>query len=100
MFGTVARLRITPGHQQTLMELQKTWNETQRPAAPGAVAVYVFQSERDPDESTLVAIFKDRESYFANAARPEQDTWYRELREHLQSDPEWVDGEVVFSEMY
>ena len=50
-----------------------------------------------PDELILVAVFRDRESYRANADDPEQDKWYRQLREHLQADPEWTDGEVVFA---
>jgi quinol monooxygenase YgiN len=100
MFGTVARLQLKPGHQQALMDLQNTWDDTRDPAAVGAVAVYVFQSERDANECSLVAIFRDRDAYFANANDPEQDRWYRQMREHLESDPEWVDGEVVMSQTF
>jgi len=100
MFGTVARLRIKPGHEQALLDMQNKWNETRRPAAIGAVAAYVFKSDRDAEEGTLVAIFRDRESYVANAEDPAQDAWYQQMRSHLQADPEWVDGEVISATTY
>jgi heme-degrading monooxygenase HmoA len=64
---------------------------------PGYVNTYVLRPDERPDELILVAVFRDRESYRANADDPEQDKWYRQLREHLQADPEWTDGEVVFA---
>jgi len=100
VYGTVARMRIKPGHEQALMNMQNEWNETRGPAAKGAVAAYVFKSDRDAEEGTLVAIFRDRESYFANAQDPAQDAWYQEMRSHLQADPEWVDGEVISANTY
>ena len=100
MFETVARFRIKPGHQQALLDLQNNWNETRSPAANGAVASYVFKSDRDADEGTLVAIFRDRESYVANAEDPAQNAWYQQMRSHLQADPEWVDGEVISATTY
>jgi len=43
----------------------------------------------------MVAVFQDRDSYYANAADPEQDRWYRRLRDHLAEDPVWEDGEII-----
>ena len=100
MFGTVARIRVLPGHEQALLGLQKNWDETRKPVVNGAVASYVFRSDRDPEEYSLIAIFRDRESYMANAADPAQDAWYQQMRSHLQSDPEWNDGEVVSASTY
>jgi hypothetical protein len=42
-----------------------------------------------------VAIFKDKAAYTANAGDPEQDRWYRRVRELLVADPEWQDGEYI-----
>ena len=39
----------------------------------------------------------DRDAYRANASDPEQDRWYRRMREHLDADPEWTDGELVYA---
>jgi hypothetical protein len=55
----------------------------------------VVRPDQDPyDRPTLflVAVFTDRDSYVANAESPEQDARYRELRELLEDDPDWMDG--------
>ncbi len=95
MFGTVARLRPKPGAEQALLRMSEEWNRERRPQVKGVVGEYLFKSETHPGEYVMVAIFEDRESYRANAADPEQDRWYRRLREGLEADPEWDDGEVV-----
>ncbi len=55
---------------------------------------YIFRLDRDPQDMILVAVFESKESYEANASDPEQDRWYQELRSHLESEPQWNDGEI------
>ena len=52
------------------------------------MASYVLRPDHRPDELILLAVFRDRESYRANASDPEQDRWCRQMREHLEADPE------------
>ena len=59
----------------------------------------VLKSDRVPGEYLGVAVFKDRKSYTANAEDPEQDNWYRQIRQLLQSDPEWNDGTYVYTKL-
>jgi heme-degrading monooxygenase HmoA len=63
---------------------------------PGYVGMCVYQLDRDSNEYVLVVAFKDKESYHANAGSAEQDRRYRQMRELLESDPEWMDGEIVW----
>jgi hypothetical protein len=35
------------------------------------------------------------ENCFANAGRPEQDAWHRELRANVIADPVWFDGTLA-----
>ena len=100
MYGTVARMMVKSGHEQDLIEMQRSWDETRGVNAIGAVASYVFKSDDTPNEYTLVAIFRDRAAYQQNAEDPEQDRWYREMRSHLEADPEWRDGEIIAAEQY
>lgn len=102
MFGTVARLKIKPGKEQELLAMSDQWTRETGDAGPGvgAIAEYVFKLENAANEYMLVAIFKDRESYFANAGRPETDQQYRQMRELLESDPEWNDGEIIHTTSY
>ncbi|MPZ23142.1 MAG: hypothetical protein GEU28_06270 [Dehalococcoidia bacterium] len=99
MYGTVARMKIKPGK---LAELQRFTEESDRARGGinGAIAYYVFQSDRDPDEMVLAAIFESKEAYRANAEDPKQDEWYQQMRQMLQGDPEWDDGEIVIAQTF
>lgn len=97
MYGTVARMRVREGHLEELQALMDRWDREHRPDTPGFVASHVYRLDRDPDELLLVVVFRDRDAYVANADSPEQDEWYRGMREHLVADPEWEDGEVIWS---
>src|SRR5919197_4920951 len=96
-YGTVATMRLKPGHEQDLQRSIEEFDRGRARSVPGFVASYVFKTDRNPNELILVAVFRDRQSYRANADDPEQDRWFRQLREHLESDPAWTDGEVIFS---
>ena len=82
------------------MALLEEWERERKPNARGAIGGYIFKPDGRPDELIGVAVFRDRESYRANASDPAQDAWYRRLREHLEADPEWDDGVILggFSE--
>jgi quinol monooxygenase YgiN len=97
MFGTVARIQVKPGQVDAVVRHWETWNRERRPQVAGAVAGYLFKLEGKPNELIGVAVFTDRESYFASAKDPAQDRWYRGLRALLVVDPEWNDGEIVGS---
>ena len=99
MYGTVARMRPIPGHIDQLIELSEQWKRETAPEVKGFIGEYVYQLDENPDEYLMVVIFSDKETYFANANDPQQDRWYRQIREHLQSDPGWQDGEIVYSSM-
>jgi len=97
MYGTIARMHVKSNHQQQLQAMNDEWAQGRGRQVDGFVASYVLRPDDRPDELLLVAIFRDRDSYRANASDPEQDRWYRQMREHLQADPEWTDGEVYAS---
>ena len=54
-----------------------------------------MKPDRKPGELIGVAVFEDRATYRANADDPEQDAWFRRVRELLESDPDWEDGDYV-----
>jgi quinol monooxygenase YgiN len=90
MYGTIAKLTAEKG---ALDELKKMGTDRQ---PKGYISSYVFKSDKDPNELWLVAIFKNKEAYFANANSPEQDKEFRSLMRFLKTEPEWHDGEIVF----
>jgi quinol monooxygenase YgiN len=94
MYGTVARVRIAPGKGEEFVRLAGQYDEL---GVPGFVATYVYRLDANPDEFFMAVLFADRDSYFRNAEDPEQDRRYEEMRSLLAADPEWHDGEVVWS---
>jgi quinol monooxygenase YgiN len=94
MYGTVARFRVKPGMEQKLQETM-TGDEN----IAGYVGAIVYRMDNNPNEMYLAVVFDSKEAYVKNADSPEQDARYREFREMLEADPEWHDGEVVYSKM-
>jgi len=92
MYGTLARMRIRPGSESALQDLEREWFRTRGRFVKGVGPAYVLAPDGDAGTRWLVAIFDDEASYKANADDPEQDAWYRQMREHLLEDPEWIDG--------
>jgi hypothetical protein len=94
MYGTIARLRIRKDAEGRLRELMDAMED--RPVA-GFVASYVYRLDSDPQDLMLAVLFTDRDVYVRNADDPAQDRQFRELRQLLERDPEWHDGEVIWS---
>lgn len=98
-FGSVFRMRARAGQEDAIVQMLRQWERERGPQVQGYVASYLFKSRAHPGELVGVAVFDSEESYRRNAEDPEQDRWYRQLRELLESDPEWNDGDVLVSEM-
>ena len=95
MFGTVYQMRPRAGQEQAVAEHLRRWERERRPNIDGAVAGYLFRSKGRPEMLVGVAVFDSEASYRRNADDPAQDLWYRQLRELLETDPEWDDGDVL-----
>jgi len=94
MYGTIARLKVKPDRVEALQQMTASYDDLE---VPGFVGTHVYRMDADDTEYYLVVLFEDRESYRKNAEDPAQDRRYREMRELLAEDPEWHDGEVVWS---
>lgn len=94
MYGTVARMVLKPGMRDRFMALGR---EVEAQGIPGWVAEYMYQSDTNPDEVFMAVVFESREAYRKNAESPAMDASYRRMRELLAADPEWHDGEVIYS---
>ena len=95
MYGTVADIRVKPGHQGDLTKLIKEWNTERKPKIPGAVSGYLVQLDSDPQDMIMIGIFESKGVYQNNANDPEQDAWFRRTMEHLESEPDWHDGQFT-----
>jgi quinol monooxygenase YgiN len=92
MYGTIAHFRIKPGVKDEFIKMMDSFGDV---IIPGWVADYHFQMDKDPDEFYLVAVFKDKETYVANADSAQQHEQYLKFRSFLVDDPEWHDGFIL-----
>ena len=94
MYGTIARLHLKPGMEDRFMEALQEYEDLD---IPGFIAEHVFRMDDNPNEFYMIVLFEDRRSYKENAESTEQDRRYRKMRDMLTKDPEWHDGEIVFT---
>jgi hypothetical protein len=95
MFGSIFTMRPRDGQEGNIAAHFRRWERERRPAVEGAVGSYLFRSRKDPGELIGVAVFDSEGSYRKNADNDAQGEWYGELRQMLQADPEWNDGDVL-----
>jgi hypothetical protein len=89
MYGTIAHFYIRPGSADEFIKAMDGFGNA---VIGGWIADYYFQSDADPNEFFLVAIFASRDSYQVNADSAEQHERYLKFRSFLTADPEWHDG--------
>lgn len=95
MYGTVAHIRPKVGQEQAVITVMNDWQRERKPKAKGAIAGYLYQTENGSRDLIMVAVFQDKASYRANAEDPDQDRWYHKMRDLLEADPTWEDGEII-----
>jgi quinol monooxygenase YgiN len=93
MYGTVARFQVKPGAEADL----ERFSREDIPAIAGLVMQYAYRTDANPNELYLVVGFESKAAYQANASSPEQHARYERYRELLTAEPEWHDGEIIFS---
>jgi antibiotic biosynthesis monooxygenase (ABM) superfamily enzyme len=94
MYGTVAFMRLKPGAEDKLLQLGRDYENLR---IPGYVMEHVYRLDAGNNVYVLVVGFESREAYVANANSPEQHARYLQYRELLEDEPEWHDGEFVYS---
>jgi heme-degrading monooxygenase HmoA len=95
MYGTIAKLSLKPGTAEEFGKVAAAQDEVT--SIPGYVSSIVYHSDTNPDECWLVVAFEDKASYVKNAEDPAQHARFMELAAFFASDPEWHDGEIVYT---
>jgi heme-degrading monooxygenase HmoA len=93
MYGTVARIRLKAGAENAIAQITRE----EIPHVAGIVFEHIYRTDADPLECFLIVGFESKDAYVANANSPEQHARYLRYRELFAADPEWHDGEIVFS---
>lgn len=95
-YGTVARYRVKPGHEDGFLRQMKSFEAS---PPPGWIYTTVFRGASDPTEIWMSVVFESEELYRRNADSPEMNREYEAMLEHLQSEPDWHDGHVIHEAM-
>jgi antibiotic biosynthesis monooxygenase (ABM) superfamily enzyme len=95
MYGTVARFQIKPGMESKLQGHVKAYEAIK---IPGHLGTTLYRLDSGNDTYIMSVVFADKASYEKNADSPEQDKRFQEMRALLASDPEWMDGEVIYNQ--
>jgi quinol monooxygenase YgiN len=95
-YGTVARYRVKPGHEDKLVEQMKGF-ESNPPA--GWIYTTLFRSTAESTDIWMSVVFESEDLYKKNADSPEMGKQYTAMLEHLQGEPEWHDGQVIHEAM-
>lgn len=89
MWGTIAKMRVRPDVPQQYLVGQLAALNRER--MEGWLHTTFFQSDTDPNEYWMVAMFESREAYLRNAESRAQHQVYLTLRSMMVDDPEWHD---------
>ena len=95
MYGTIFRMKPVAGKEQDVIGIFEEWGNDRKPNVEGVFGGYVMKPDADNGELVAIAVFESKEAYLANGNDPEQHKWFVRLRELLQSDPAWEDGEFI-----
>jgi quinol monooxygenase YgiN len=91
MYGTIMRAKVKPGQKAGFEKLMREQVPSADAYGQGMHSYEVAWEDKDPDRIVMIIRFKDRESYVANADRPDTDTEYKQMIEYLEGEPEWID---------
>jgi quinol monooxygenase YgiN len=91
MYGTIMRARVKPGRREEYERAMREMVPSAEDYGQGLHSYEVAWEDKDPNRIVLVIHFRDRESYLANADRPETNEQYQRQLEFLEGEPEWID---------
>ena len=91
MYGTIAKMKLKPNAEEKVMQVMEGTDEHRE----GHVATYVFKSDADPNVHFVTTIFESKSAYKKFSDSAEQTKRFHQMRELLDADPEWHDGEVI-----
>ena len=98
MYGTMFRMKVKSGQDQKVIQLFQDWDRERKPKIKGVVGGLLLRPDNKPGEFVGAGVFVDKEAHLANANDPEQHQWFLKVRELLEADPEWEDGEFVLAD--
>jgi len=96
MYGTIAKLNVKAGKIEELINHMNV----EYKSISGALHIFMYQMDEDTSTVYIAVVFSDKKAYIENTESSESNTKYEKMMEFLKSDPEWHDGQVIFSRKF
>jgi hypothetical protein len=93
MYGSIFNLSVKQGHEEALIE------SLGERVPEGMVAWFVMNPDDRNRDLIGVAVFESKEAYTSNANSPEQHEAFMKVMNHLNSEPDWTDGEYIIGDI-
>ena len=93
MYGTISRMRVKAGCREALVKFM----EVALNLPDSYIGRVMYQMDDDPDVFYMASVFDSKEGYFTHSDKPETHAIYLQLLELLEGEPQWHDGEIVFT---
>jgi quinol monooxygenase YgiN len=87
--------KAKPRKRAAVMKHFDRWDREQRRHAKGFLRAELSVGRDDPNEIRGIVHWDNARNYYANARRPEQDQWHKELVQMLERPPRWWDGSLA-----
>lgn len=91
MYGTIMRAKLKPGRRDEYIKAMREMVPAADLYGQGLHSVEAAFEDKDPDRIVMIIHFRDRDSYLANAERPETNADYQRQLEFFEGEPEWID---------
>jgi len=91
MYGTIMRAKLKPGKKADYLAFLNGLLPSADDYGQGFHSAELAYEDKDPDRVVAIIHFRDRQSYLANAERPETNTDYERQKEFFDGDVEWID---------
>ncbi len=96
MYGTIAKLMVRTGKIEELVNHMNVEYKN----IPGAIEILMYQMDEDASSVYITVVFSDKKAYIKNSESPESNVRYEKMMEYLESEPEWHDGQIIFSRSF
>jgi quinol monooxygenase YgiN len=91
MYGSILRAKIKPGQKAAFERFMEESLPSVDDYGRGLHSVEVGYEDKDSDRAVVIIHFRDKESYIANAERPDTNSDWERQREFFEGDVEWID---------
>lgn len=95
MFIQVIDCRLKDGKFNEFVALMEQWGREDAHIAPGYIGDDIIRDRNDPNHVVMIGKFESAKKAAENSKRPEITANYHRMLALLESEPTFVDGDLI-----